>query len=383
MLLGYGGRNCWCFKEWININLRLNGHVPEKFSSNKSFSLITVFFGANASGKTSALKIYAFISYFITNSFSSAKESPIFNDSFFDNKGNSEFYVEFTDNSNTEYRYELILQREHVVEERLFLISNATEDIILMREDNNITVNKLFDNSIKLILRNNASIISTLHQYDIIEIDNIYSFFNNTFTNVVYTVLNYELDNKINKVSEIYYKDQGALAFASNLIRKFDTGISGIEIILNDSPLSQSLYYPVFSHDNLKELYKLNIHSESTGTKSLYINLLNYYWCIKIGGVLILDDFDINLHHDILPYLLKIFTENKSNPKNAQLLFTSLNPSVMDILGKYRTYLFEKEEGESYGYRLDEPETKILRNDRSKSEPYKRHYLGGYPKIEA
>ena len=328
MLLGYGGRNCWCFKEWIDINLRLNGHVPEKFSSNKSFSLITGFFGANASGKTSALKIYAFISYFITNSFSSAKESPIFNDSFFDNKDNSEFYVEFTDNSNTEYRYELILQR-------------------------------------------------------VIEIENIYSFFNNTFTNVVYTGLNYELDNKINKVSEIYYKDQGALAFASNLIRKFDTGISGIKILLNDSPLSQSLYYPVFSHDNLKELYKLNIHSESTGTKSLYINLLNYYWCIKIGGVLILDDFDINLHHDIHPYLLKIFTENKSNPKNAQLLFTSLNPSVMDILGKYRTYLFEKEEGESYGYRLDEPETKILRNDRSISEPYKRHYLGGYPKIEA
>lgn len=383
MLLGYGGRNCWCFKEWIDINLRLNGHVPEKFSSNKSFSLITVFFGANASGKTSALKIYAFISYFITNSFSSAKESPIFNDSFFDNKDNSEFYVEFTDNSNTEYRYELILQREHVVEERIFLISNSTEDIILLREENNITVNKLFDNSIKLILRNNASIISTLHQYDIIEIENIYSFFNNTFTNVVYTGLNYELDNKINKVSEIYYKDQGALAFASNLIRKFDTGISGIEILLNDSPLSQSLYYPVFSHDNLKELYKLNIHSESTGTKSLYINLLNYYWCIKIGGVLILDDFDINLHHDILPHLLKIFTENKSNPKNAQLLFTSLNPSVMDILGKYRTYLFEKEEGESYGYRLDEPETKILRNDGSISEPYKRHYLGGYPKIEA
>lgn len=120
MLLGYGGRNCWCFKEWIDINLRLNGHVPEKFSSNKSFSLITVFFGANASGKTSALKIYAFISYFITNSFSSAKESPIFYDSFFDNKDNSEFYVEFTDNSNTEYRYELILQREHVVEEDYF-----------------------------------------------------------------------------------------------------------------------------------------------------------------------------------------------------------------------------------------------------------------------
>ena len=44
---------------------------------------------------------------------------------------------------------------------------------------------------------------------------------------------------------------------------------------------------------------------------------------------------------------------------------------------------FEKENGEGFCYRLDEPETNILRNDRSVSAPYKRHLLGGYPKIEA
>lgn len=56
MLLGYGGRNCWCFKEWIDINLRLNGHVPEKFSSNKSFSLITGFLVPTHQGKPMLLK---------------------------------------------------------------------------------------------------------------------------------------------------------------------------------------------------------------------------------------------------------------------------------------------------------------------------------------
>ena len=42
MLLGYGGRNCWCFKEWIDINLRLNGHVPEKFSSCFILAVTTI-----------------------------------------------------------------------------------------------------------------------------------------------------------------------------------------------------------------------------------------------------------------------------------------------------------------------------------------------------
>ena len=63
------------------------------------------------------------------------------------------------------------------------------------------------------------------------------------------------------------------------------------------------------------------------------------------------------------------------------MIFTSFNPEIMDILGKYRTYLFEKDKGESYGYRLDELEANILRNDRSVMVPYRKHMLGGYPKI--
>ena len=115
----------------------------------------------------------------------------------------------------------------------------------------------------------------------------------------------------------------------------------------------------------------------------MYINLLFYYQNLKSGGVLILDEFDINLHPDILPHLINLFITKELNPNKAQMIFSTLNPDVLDVLGKYRSYLFEKENGESFGYRLDEPDTNILRNDRSVSAPYKRHLLGGYPKIEA
>ena len=40
MLLGYGARNCWCFKEWLDIDLRLNGYVPENVSLNNDLFFI-------------------------------------------------------------------------------------------------------------------------------------------------------------------------------------------------------------------------------------------------------------------------------------------------------------------------------------------------------
>ena len=143
------------------------------------------------------------------------------------------------------------------------------------------------------------------------------------------------------------------------------------------------IYYPIFIHDNNETGKSLDIFSESTGTKVLFVKLHSYFLALKSGGLLLLDEFDLNLHPDILPHLINLFLEKEINSKNAQLVFTSLNPDILDILGKYRTYLFEKENGESFAYRLDEPDTNILRNDRSVSAPYKRHLLGGYPKIEA
>ena len=383
MLLGYGAKNCWCFKEWLDIDLRLNGYVPENISLNKRFSLIMGFQGANASGKTNALKIFAFIADFVKNSFSYSPESEIIYDSFFNNTDDSEFYVEFTDSNDNEYRYETVLQKKHVVRESIIKVNKSNEEIVLCREGNIITVNKIYSEDIKLILRNNASVVSTLYQYGIKEIAPFYSFFFIIFINVNYKGLSYELNKNIPKVSEIYINKPEALSFVTGLIKNFDTGISDIKIKYVDDVDNKRVYYPVFFHENNKSFSKLDIYSESTGTKALFTNLLYYYLCIKFGGVLILDEFDINLHPDILPHLLNLFTNADYNTKNAQLIFTSMNSDIMDKLGKYRIYLFEKENGESYSFRLDEPKTNILRNDRSVSEPYRRHYLGGVPKIEA
>ena len=383
MLLGYGAKNCWCFKDWLDINLRLNEDVPKDISLGRDYSLLLGYEGANASGKTNALKVFAFIADFAKNSFSYSTESSILFDSFFNNNNPSEFYVEFMDTDGLEYRYEAVLHKDHVEKELLFLVKSTMEEIYFERTNNEITINKLYDNENKIILRNNASFISTLHQYGIQEINDVYDFFAKNIINVTYRGLRYEISMDIPLISKMYFHNQDALNFTKNLFQKFDTGISNITISYREDEKNNKIYFPIFLHENENTQYKLGIDSESTGTRALYINLLFYYQNLQSGGVLLLDEFDINLHPDILPHLIKLFTDSKSNPYNAQMIFTSVNPDNLDILGKYRSYLFEKDDGESFGYRLDEPDTNILKNDRKVSAPYRRHLLGGYPKIEA
>lgn len=383
MLLGYGAKNCWCFKDWLDINLRLSGYVPEEISLGKEYSLVLGYEGANASGKTNALKVFAFITDFAKNSFSYPTDSPILFDSFFNNGNSSEFYVEFTDANEVEYRYEAILYEDYVEKETLVLIKSTTEEILFERNNNDIVENKLYNNENKIIFRNNASFISTLHQYGIKEIETVYNFFDKNIINVTYRGLDDEIRKHVPTISQMYFQNKEALNFTKNLIQKFDTGIVDITISYREDEKNNRIYFPIFFHENEQVKYRLGIDSESRGTEVLYIKLLFYYQNLKLGGVLILDEFDINLHPDILPHLINLFTDPKSNPNNAQMIFTSLNADILDILGKYRAYIFEKENGESFGYRLDEPDTNILRNDRKVSAPYRRHLLGGYPKIEA
>ena len=384
MLLGYGAKNCWCFKDWMQVNLELDGSVPSDISLNLPAATAMCFKGANASGKTNGLKVLAFIKHFAEFSFQTKPDERIFVDSFFFNDEPSEFYIEFTWN-NVFYRYELEITTKAVVSERLFrkkAEEGSRETEIFVREGNTVKKNTLYKGHTDILFRNNASFICTLNQYGLPEIKDIFDFFYHTVANVVYTGLS-DLKAKDPFGATLFYQTHPEhLAFTAAKIRQFDTGISNIEIKTQKNEYNQELPYPVFYHNTENGKKKpLLYDSESSGTKMLFGTLMNYYSVLATGGVLILDEFDLNLHPDILPHLLDMFLVKEKNPKNAQLIFTSHNTDIMDILGRYRTHIFEKEQNESFCYRLDEPKSPNLRNDRPVSIPYKKHLVGGFPKI--
>ena len=81
--------------------------------------------------------------------------------------------------------------------------------------------------------------------------------------------------------------------------------------------------------------------------------------------------------------MLNYFTDLNINVNNAQLLFSSNSPSLLDMLEKYNVYLFKKIKGESICYRMDELRVKeLLLPDVSLERLYKSGVLGGVIDVE-
>lgn len=379
MLLEFGFRNFFSFKEGVSISLKLDANCPSDISKGNNFATVLGIKGANGSGKTQILKALAFLGNFCARSFTSDPEKEIVFSPFFESKDQSEFYAEFLINE-TMYRYELTCTEQAVESEVIYQKKNKKIKVF-ERKANEITfTTKQFEKLKQVKLRKNASIISTANQYELIELKSLHLFFNKIKTNVGFSGMN-EKQIDMKAVSKYLNSNQKALAFVSNFISECDTGISSIEIIKTKGEDGTDEFVPFFIHDNENESHPVTQYTESSGTKALYRYLPAYQLILDNGGVLALDEFDTHLHPHILPKLLNLFLNEESNPNNAQLIFTTHNSEMLDLLGRYRIYLTNKHENESFAFRLDEIPGDILRNDRSILPIYQNGKIGGTPRI--
>lgn len=381
MLLSFGAKNFYCFKEWVEISLGFNSKVPSEVSKELDAALTLCLKGGNASGKTNAIKILSFLNYFCVHSFVGLNpDEEISLSTFFHNDSPSEFFVEFNiDKIN--YLYELVITEKAVVSEKITK-KDKRKTVVFLRNKNIIKKNSIFAKK-DLILRNNASIVTTANQHEIKEIQPFYDFFRKIATNVSSTGTYINYDEEYRNDSEFYAKYKDYLDFTIKKLKKLDTGISNIEIksFKDDKDDNKLKFYPVFTHDSSNKKNKLLFYEQSSGTKSLFHLLREYHLVLKTGGVLLLDEFDLTLHPDMLPHLVELFENKESNPKKAQLIFSTHNCDIIDTMGKYKTYLFNRENGECYCYRLDELKDGIIRNDRPITPLYKSGKIGGIPKI--
>lgn len=378
MLRKFGAKNFFCFRDWIEIDLTLNSKVPPELRRLGDVSTILCLKGGNSSGKTNALKILSFLSSFATSSFNRKTDEKLMLETFFNNDSPTEFFIEFQID-DIQYTYELTTTDTTVISEKIYR-KDKRKTLVLGRQHTAITRNSLYDKKREVFLRDNASIISTAKQYRIEEIDSIYSFFDKFNSNVDYLGHRHDFHDYA-KLSEFYSSNPDVLDFVKKKICDFDTGVVDITIHHYEDDEKEKRYFPLFVHPNGDENALINYHFESSGTKSLYVYLAFYYLSIKKGGVLVLDEFDTNLHPDMLPRLLDIFEDSVVNSMRAQLVFSTHNSDILDRMGKYRTVLFNKEDGASYCYRLDELPPDILRNDRPIAPLYRSGRLGGVPKL--
>lgn len=403
MIHSFTCKNFYSFAEETTVSFAVNNKAPKNngyFSvpSGHRLSKVATVIGPNAAGKTNLLKVLPFLKWLIIDSFNTKPEDPIVVQSFAFGKAKSKpinlavvFEIE-----RKVYTYELVLTKEKILNEELKLTSSPKEKKstkkIFSRKWNetrnrydfagkNFKLPKGFEN--KNLLCSNASVISVAARLNHPESQRIIKYWKQLETNVVEAgwISDYRLPNYIAQYDTFdFFNENNALkAEAEKLLTRFDLGLSGFEIKKEKQENGSSLKVQG-THLFNGQKQSLPVHYESSGTKQLFVLLKNILVALQKGSIAVLDEFDINLHPEMVLALSDLFLQPETNPQNAQLLMSTHNHLLLSKLDKYQIVLVEKNEnGISEAWRLDE-----MNNVRPDENYYSKYLAGAYgavPKI--
>ena len=384
MIRKFGVKNYFCFKEGIEVNFGFDGNVPDAVSLNRDFSTVIGIKGSNGSGKTNIIKAIQFLRTFCYFASDADVNQKLAVNGYFDSADPIEFYIDFEIN-DMKYYYELDVTSNGVLREVIYRTS-ARRTKILERQGDELI--ELIDelSELKFIrLKSNASVISSLRNFqfkaEMIDLRLIGEFFFKFISNVDYFGYR-NIDLSYEVICKEYSQDPKLFSFVKEIVKTADEGVKDILIQSRKDESGNEIFFPVFIHENNGKKFGLNIQDESSGTKVLFQRMHMYYLVLSTGGLLALDEFDIHIHAMILPKIIELFLNPEININNAQFIFTAHNTEIIDTLGKYRTILVNKEDNESYCYRLDEIPGSMIRNDRPISPLYLQGKIGGVPSDE-
>ena len=388
MIIKFGFRNFASFKDGAEINFTQKQKANESVDSPLNIGSVIGIKGANGSGKTNILKALVFLYCFCSRRMKTSIDSgngkskisiPLSN--YFENSEPTEFYIEFFIN-DTIYYYEIDLTEDGIIREEIRR-KNKKEVVCLIREGSRVTeCLKEFEELKPLKIKLDQPIINIFADYDFHSPMSDLELMRLCFQRIQFNVgsdgyRNYGVSDYY-RTSQLYNENHDALEFAKSIIFGVDSGVVDIKIeTTKDKTTGKTIFYPTFIHNNGGYDYEIGLSHESMGTKSLFLNLYKYWLALCDGSLLVLDEFDTHLHAMILPEIIELFTNQNINSKNAQLIITAHNTEIIDSIGRYRIYLVNKEDNESYCYRLDE--VSMLRNDRLISPVYSKGKIGGTP----
>jgi len=196
-------------------------------------------------------------------------------------------------------------------------------------------------------------------------------------------------------------KDERTISIINTFLQKIDLGIEKFSIEIDEriaglkfpkempeplqskirSEFSKKEYF--YHPDDNGDLIRFEKSKESSGTNKLFKLLPLFIQVIRDGSVLFIDEIEGSFHPHIAELIIKIFNDPLVNSKNAQLIFTTHDLSLMEssIMRKDQIYLSEKtlEKGTRL-YCLENYEAD-LKDNSPFSKWYDEGRLGAIPKI--
>lgn len=395
-------KNFFSFKNEVSVNFVVDKNAPDTDSyfldkyENRISKIMTVI-GANASGKTNLLKSVDFLRWFVTDSFSVLKpEEEITTDDSFSqfvfcgNKGPSVFEMVFG-MADGVYRYQLELEPRKVLHEMLEIKQETNRWNLIFSRKYDKEVEAYENNFAKLdlpsdfdkLVRANSSVLSAAKQIGnprAITIVDYFSKIQSSFDDIESS--NKNIYKALYNTAEFYHKQPNLLEKVEKLLRRFDLGLSKLDIRVLEDADKKNIYIPLAYHkfmDSERESF-LMMHEESGGTRNLFLLLREIFAALETGNTVIFDELDNNLHPLMIPEIVSLFNSKKHNPHNAQLFFSTHNAQILSELDKQQIVIVEKnEQNISDAWKLDEIEG--VRSDENYYAKYLAGVYGGIPKF--
>ncbi|WP_309731022.1 ATP-binding protein [Chamaesiphon sp. OTE_75_metabat_556] len=325
--------------------------IPRDINLLKSAAI----YGANASGKSNLVRAISFVRNFVLNSAVGRKVKDRIDTEIYklskDTENEPSYFEIIFEIGTTRYRYGFEVDRRSVKSEWLYQTLSTQESELFTREEKAIEV---FDNfsegkELNKKTRDNALFLSVVAQFNGEIATKIIDWFDRTLV----VIFDLEDELEYEGMTDEIMDDDDRRQSLINLVRTLDLGIEDIRIVLTPfEDVDETFLHEVktahwrYDTDNNKlsiEQFDLN-NEESAGTQKLYrlsgllLNLL------EDGGVLIVDELDSRLHPLITGAIVKLFNSPKTNPKNAQLIFTTHDTNLLssNLFRKDQIWFTEK-----------------------------------------
>ncbi|WP_436527541.1 AAA family ATPase [Actinoplanes sp. HUAS TT8] len=130
------------------------------------------------------------------------------------------------------------------------------------------------------------------------------------------------------------------------------------------------------THSGADTEAELDVNDESLGTMVWFGLVGPVITALSTGAVLLADELDSSLHPALVAQLVRLFHDQRSNPRRAQLIFNSHDAALLgdagaeSVLGRDQIWFTEKSEGASRLYPLSDLAPR-------KDEAIGKRYLAG------
>jgi uncharacterized protein len=364
MLIEFSVGNYRSFKEVVTFSMVAAPIVVDDnpinrnnlFSATKEINLLksTAIYGANASGKSNLVRAISFMKEFTINSVVGSRITSEINTESY--RLNTEFegepsYFEMVFIIGTaRYRYGFEVDRQGVISEWLYQTLRTKESQLFDREGSRIKVFSKFEEgqSLENKTRKNALFLSVAAQFNgkIAREIIVWLYKLNIFNSL-------DDDDYDNLTIDTLIQDHQTQDLIG-LVTSLDLGIQDIQMIKTPIPefpggISYEVKTAHWKYDRegnkvATEYFELD-EDESAGTQKLFnisgllINIL------QAGEILIVDELDARLHPLISCAIVKLFNSPITNPRNAQLIFTTHDTNLLsaNMFRKDQIWFTEKD----------------------------------------